>query len=194
LARPREFDDVAAVRSMTLIFWERGYQATSIHDLEDATGLTVGSLYKAFGSKREIFSKCVELYMQEQSYLAILIKNEDKPLIVALCNVMDAAIESADPANGRASGCLITNHASELTHLEPELKRIAAQQLTDVQSELLVRVRRAQANGEIADRQRPDALASFIMTVLQGLLIIAATTRDVTSMRQARDLAVEFLT
>lgn len=193
LARPREFDDVAAIRRMTLTFWKRGYQATSMRDLEDATGLTVGSLYKAFASKKEIFRLCVDQYMVEQSYLAILQRKSAAPLTDALAAVMDAVIESVDPPVGRATGCLVTNLAGELSLVDPELGHDAAGRLAAMQAALHARVSAAQAAGELSMRHDPEALASYLMTVLQGLLVISTTTRDVSNMRRTRDLALELV-
>ena len=67
MARPREFDETDAIRVAADTFWRRGYQATSIKDVEEATGLTAGSLYKAYGSKRELFALCLEQYMKDES-------------------------------------------------------------------------------------------------------------------------------
>ena len=52
MARPREFDYDDVVEQAMYLFWRQGYQNTSIDDVESATGLTKGSLYKAFKNKR----------------------------------------------------------------------------------------------------------------------------------------------
>ena len=79
VARPRAFNETDAVRLASRAFWSRGYQATAVRDLEQATGLTAGSLYKAYGSKRELFQLCVEQYMKEDSYLALLLRMFEHP-------------------------------------------------------------------------------------------------------------------
>ena len=63
MARPREFDYDDVVEQAMYLFWRQGYQNTSIEDVESATGLTKGSLYKAFKNKRDLFEKCLDLYM-----------------------------------------------------------------------------------------------------------------------------------
>jgi TetR/AcrR family transcriptional repressor of nem operon len=55
VARPREFDYDDVVEQAMYLFWRQGYQNTSIDDVESATGLTKGSLYKAFKNKRDLF-------------------------------------------------------------------------------------------------------------------------------------------
>ena len=68
--RPREFDTDAAIDSALLVFRERGYHATSIKELSDATGLTAGSLYKAFGSKNGLFLAAFDRYTRTRSACA----------------------------------------------------------------------------------------------------------------------------
>lgn len=99
VARPREFDEADAVRIAAETFWRRGYQATSIKELEEATGLTAGSLYKAYGSKRELFTLCLEQYMKDHSYLAILMRTFDKPLKQSL---RSSSIRSSRPRAPKA--------------------------------------------------------------------------------------------
>ena len=60
--RPRGFDRDSALRCAMLLFWERGYEATSISDLTAAMGINSPSLYAAFGSKEALFRESIELY------------------------------------------------------------------------------------------------------------------------------------
>ncbi|MBJ6760567.1 TetR/AcrR family transcriptional regulator [Myxococcaceae bacterium JPH2] len=64
MARTRTFNTDEAVRAARDLFWERGYEATSLADLEDATGLGRSSLYQAFGSKRGLYDAAVEHYLR----------------------------------------------------------------------------------------------------------------------------------
>ena len=59
MARPREFDESKVVQQASLAFAELGYNGCSIDDLLAATALKRGSLYKAFGSKRNLFVACL---------------------------------------------------------------------------------------------------------------------------------------
>ena len=65
MARPRKFDEAHVVAASRDLFWNQGYAATSIDDLSAATGLGRGSFYKAFGDKRSMFLRGLELYCTE---------------------------------------------------------------------------------------------------------------------------------
>ena len=64
MARPREFDEGAVVDAAVLCFWRQGYEATSVKDLVERTGITAASLYNAFGDKRGIYRKALDHYVE----------------------------------------------------------------------------------------------------------------------------------
>jgi len=65
MGRPRGFDRDAAVKQAMHLFWERGYESTSLNDLKAGIGggISSPSLYAAFGSKEGLFHEAVELYL-----------------------------------------------------------------------------------------------------------------------------------
>lgn len=82
MARPRSFDTEAVARAARQVFWARGFEATSLPDLEAATGLGRSSLYQAFGSKRGLFDAAVASYLDEVVHplLADLEPQADSPV------------------------------------------------------------------------------------------------------------------
>jgi TetR/AcrR family transcriptional regulator, transcriptional repressor for nem operon len=64
MARPREFDEEAVLDAVIRCFWSRGYEATSVKDLIEKTGITCASLYNAFGDKRTLFRTALDHYVE----------------------------------------------------------------------------------------------------------------------------------
>ncbi|MCJ8314828.1 MAG: TetR/AcrR family transcriptional regulator [Saccharospirillaceae bacterium] len=62
MARPRSFDESQVIQDAMLIFWQRGYELTSISELEKATGLSRISIYNTFGDKQGLFLRVLDLY------------------------------------------------------------------------------------------------------------------------------------
>jgi AcrR family transcriptional regulator len=62
MARPREFDETAAVESAMNCFWQHGYDSTSMRDLAASVGMSAPSVYKASGDKQRLFARALELY------------------------------------------------------------------------------------------------------------------------------------
>ena len=63
--RPREFDTDEAIKSAMGVFWSFGYHATSLPELLDATNLSRGSLYAAFGDKHGLFLRALDRYIAD---------------------------------------------------------------------------------------------------------------------------------
>jgi AcrR family transcriptional regulator len=192
MARLREFDYDEVLESAMNLFWRRGYQATSITDIESATGLTKGSIYKAFDNKRDLFVKCLERYMVNESYKAILLRNADRPVVEAFANVLDVLIDSVSGSD-RPCGCLATNVIDELVSVDKGLLRKASQGLAGMQNTLELRLRYAKEKGELRPDANVETLASLLMVTLQGLVVLSMSTKDVASMRRARDFVIGVL-
>jgi TetR/AcrR family transcriptional repressor of nem operon len=64
MARPREFDEMAVLDATVQCFWSRGYEATSVKDLIQGTGVTAASLYNAYGDKRGLFRAALDHYVE----------------------------------------------------------------------------------------------------------------------------------
>ena len=91
--RPREFDRDDAVEQAMLLFWERGYEATTLNDLRSALGgLSPASFYAAFGSKEALFGECLSLYMQSCGQLATLLADTTDGPREAMRRTLHAAV------------------------------------------------------------------------------------------------------
>ena len=64
MARTKQFDERQVLLSAMLVFWEKGYEGTSILDLEHAMGLNRTSIYNAFGNKRAVFDQVMICYKE----------------------------------------------------------------------------------------------------------------------------------
>src|SRR5271168_1293989 len=68
--RPISFDKDAALEDAMLLFWERGFEGTSMADLSQGMGLNPSSIYAAFGDKQALFSLAVKRYMESRAQYA----------------------------------------------------------------------------------------------------------------------------
>ncbi len=114
MGRHQTFDTAEAVRAARAVFWERGYEATALPDLERATGLSRSSIYHAFASKRGLFDAAVDSYLDEvvRPRLRPLAGDDVAPgaLDDYLTGLRDALLRGDTlPAT---SGCLLVNAAN----------------------------------------------------------------------------------
>lgn len=108
MARRRDFDLEAALDRAVVIFWERGFAATSVRDLCEAMDIGAGSFYAAFGSKSECFRRALDRYLVTQG-------TPREPSCEAIALWLEAIV---DPCR-TPSGCLLVDSAVEHPLLEP---------------------------------------------------------------------------
>ncbi|WP_237212146.1 TetR/AcrR family transcriptional regulator [Rothia nasimurium] len=118
MGRAATFDRADAVRAARDVFWDRGYEATSIPDLEQATGLKRSSLYHAFESKKGLFDEAVENYLAEsvRPLLARVTSEDAKPdALNDYFATLTSSISSADSH----PGCLLIAAANAPVGTDP---------------------------------------------------------------------------
>lgn len=177
MARPREFDAERVLDDAIDVFWRKGYYATSMADLVDATGLHRGSLYAAFGSKAELYERAVDRYISAVKLRRALANGHDRSISVLLREVFEDIVEAA-VADRERRGCLMTNTAVELAAHQPRVAGRVGAAVADLEELLADRLEEAQAAGEIGRDQSPRALARFVLGTIQGLRVMAKLRPD----------------
>jgi len=167
--RPRGFDRTAALTAATRLFWERGYEATSIGELTEAMGIRPGSLYAAFGDKKSLFKEVVHSYGRSPVGAFIGVALEEEPTAHAAFSriLRAAAVIYPDPAH--PAGCLTISAATNVTPQDADVEAF----LRNLRNENLKvfegRLRAAQQAGELSGATNPRALAAYFATVIQGM-------------------------
>lgn len=186
--RPRAFDaDGAIVRAMRL-FWRKGYEGTSLSDLTEEMGITRPSLYAAFGNKDELFLKVLDRYDLETAHFIQASLMAPTAWALAEGMIRGACAFHADPGN--PPGCLMVHgaltggSASEVARAETRSRR---GRLKDLIAERLVQ---AQADGELGSDTDPAALAGYLVAVLRGLAVEAASGAQPQELRGIADIAL----
>ncbi|MFO1073942.1 MAG: TetR family transcriptional regulator C-terminal domain-containing protein [Geminicoccaceae bacterium] len=177
MARPREFDEEEVLEQALELFRARGFDGTTLGELEQATGLGRGSLYGAFGDKRSLFRKALARYRDtamQQSLAALEQPQAGRAEILALFTHL--AQEAVRDAERR--GCLATNCSMELAERDPDLAHEAARCFERYERAFAQAVRQAQARGEIAAERDPARLARFLTVVMEGMLVLARAKPD----------------
>jgi TetR/AcrR family transcriptional regulator, copper-responsive repressor len=164
--RPREFDRSAALDRALTLFWERGYEATSIADLTMAMGVGPPSLYAAFGSKRELFEEVLTRYAKEhRAFMATSLLEE--PTLRAGLERMLREAATAYTLPDRPRGCLVISAATNCSSPEVQERLRDLRNSSVDQFERLIRA--AIAAGELRDGAEPRVLALATSVLMQGM-------------------------
>ncbi|RSN64815.1 TetR/AcrR family transcriptional regulator [Actinomadura sp. WAC 06369] len=192
--RPRAFDKEQALERALLLFWSRGYGATSVQDLVDALAVERGSLYGAFGDKRSFYLAAVRLYWDtyERRLVAAL---EDGPVLPALREVLATPARAHEYASdvGVPRGCMIGNTTAELVPEDAEAGEIVARSHTRFTGIVADALRRAQATGEVTRDAAPEAQAQLLLFTVQGLSLVSRTGLDTSTALAAVDTLIDSL-
>jgi TetR/AcrR family transcriptional repressor of nem operon len=171
MARPREFDESAVLDAAIQCFWSRGYEATSVKDLIDETGITAASLYNAYGDKRGLFRTALDRYV-DSSIAGRMQRCAALPPREAI-EAFFAEILSRSLSDREHKGCMLVNSALEMAPHDPEFQRIIARVLTRIEKFFLDCIERGQAAGTIARAMSADQLARHLLGVLLGVRVLA---------------------
>lgn len=171
MARPREFDEQAVLDAAVQCFWARGYDATSVRNLIEHTGITGASLYNAFGDKRALYQRALDHYVEE-SIAARIRRCEELPPREAI-GAFFAEILKRSLGDPEHKGCMLVNAALDVAPHDPDFQKVVAGVLVGIEGFFLRCVEAGQADGTIA-RSLPAAnLAHHLLGVLMGVRVLA---------------------
>lgn len=174
-------------------FWDAGYAATSLEDLMRVSGLGKGSLYAAFGDKRQLFLRALRSYTDDShGYLREALAATPRALD-ALRMLLEAPIDDPTGAGPRR-GCLMANSTCELGHADPEVLDHAHRTYETSTALIGDCVARAQREGDLPAGADPVALARALLAAQQGLVFMSRTGLDTATLHAtARSLAAQLL-
>lgn len=189
MARTKEFDPDTALQSALELFWERGYQGTSMSALVERLGVARAGIYAAFGSKRELYLRALRRYGELCDPLLLAELSQPGPALPAVRALVNRfAEESAGDELRR--GCFMTNTAVELAPHDRDAARRVEASWDVLETALTSALLRARAQGELAAGRDPRALARMLLVLLQGMRVVGKAGGD---QERARDAARQVL-
>lgn len=171
----KDFDVDDAVDRAMKVFWAKGYEATSISDLVKAMEINKGSLYNAFGSKKDLFTRAFLKYDVENRQATIRqLEAMDDP-VRAIEVLFDGLIaESLDDAERK--GCLLVNTALDLPNQPQDIRDMVTSALDGFEAFFERRIRDGQKIGRIPASIDAKEAARALLTLVVGLRVLARGT------------------
>ncbi|GAA2995804.1 helix-turn-helix domain-containing protein [Kitasatospora sp. NPDC006786] len=191
MARTKEFDPDAALQAALELFWQRGYEATSMADLVERLGIARASIYATFGSKRELYLRALERYCEQSDSARLLDLSRPGPALPAV-RALVRRYAVTDEEEGRR-GCFVTNTAVELAPHDPAASRRVEASLDRLETLLTAALARAAAQGELPAGRDPRTLARMLVVLLQGIRVVGKTADGAPRARDAAEQALALL-
>ncbi|QNL21655.1 TetR/AcrR family transcriptional regulator [Hyphobacterium sp. CCMP332] len=174
MPRSKAFDKNKVLKKAELLFWKKGYHATSMQDLVDHLGINRASIYDTFGNKWGLFKMAFELYIFE--YTEKLNDSLDTELDPKdslgrfFENAIDESVKDKDK-----KGCFIVNTIAELIPGEKELEQLLDDTRALIQNHFQEFIKRGQEHGKIPKEKDPKAIAFILYSYYNGLKVLVKT-------------------
>jgi AcrR family transcriptional regulator len=190
MARTKEFDPDDVLRRAMDLFWERGWDNTSMSDLVEHLGIGRASLYSTFGGKRDLYFKALTRYLELTGPPIIQALARPGPVLPAVNDLIDRFARESRENN---LGCMVANTAVELGARDPQAARMVEESWTHLEVGLTAALTRAQAQGELPQDKDPRALARLLLVLFQGMRVLGRTNTTPARLQDAASEAKALL-
>lgn len=189
--RPTTYDNDAVVLKAQEVFWEKGYSATSLQDLQAATQMGSGSLYNTFrGGKKELFSKALQ--QRREAFQAFKRELKQHPSPVDLIKDFFRSLADADE-HTHLKGCIVANTVTALAFVDQDLETEAVNILKDVERMFTETIREAQKSGAITNPADAAVLGRYLVTCWNGLNVTRRMHPDKEKLKALIDIQLSIL-
>lgn len=189
MAGKRQFDEAEVLQKTLNLFWEKGYQATSMIDLATATGVQRGSLYNAYGNKKALFIKAFAYYsVPLLTHIEQSLSTPD--LKTALSQYFESLIDRITD-NSNSKGCFSTKAIMENSKKDDYITQKLQALLSEIESLIKNRLDIAVNGGEL--RGDSQEIAAYLLALSRGLAVLERVHYDKSKMKGIYKTALQLL-
>jgi len=170
--RPRSFDREAALRSAMEVFWNKGFEAATLHDLTAAMGINPPSLYAAFGDKERLYMEALRRYQDERREAILRMLREAPTAREAIEGILrESAAEIC--RSGHPRGCMVAMSAATCSGASAGMQAEIAECRASARRHVKERIDRGIREGDVPPGTDSGALADFYNAVFTGMAMQA---------------------
>lgn len=165
------------LKQATEVFHAKGYNAASMQDLVDATGLNRSSIYNSFESKHNLYVECLKDYQDKyHRYISNLLLDAKCPInaIKALFNLYLKEIL----CDNKNKGCLIVNCKSEMANQDVTINKFLLTNQKGTLSLLEDLVDKGQQDKSINKAKSKQDYALYLYSAMQGFRMTGILIND----------------
>lgn len=185
----KSFEEADVVEQAMSVFWEKGYAATSISDITQATGIKRGSLYNAFEGKHDLFVRGLLKYGADRRTCKLRMLETVEDPCEAISMFFDSLVKATlnDPDK---KGCLLFNTAVEYSSHDDDVKQLVSDGINEVVTFFEGRIELGKQLGKISQSidTRPTAKAMIALVV--GIRVLGRGAFGKTALQQIAKQAI----
>jgi len=193
MVRQREFDTDKALDAAMRIFWEKGYEASSLRDLTGGMGIQRPSLYGAFGDKMELFETALRRY---NAWHATQVKSRLQKGVSVKAAFRELFEHIGTEENSKSDihrGCFCINTMVELAPHDSKFAVLTREHQMYLAAIFQEVIEHGQLTGELSETLQAEALAQSLVVSMIGLTVMVKTKPDNAFIRQSIDMALSLL-
>lgn len=182
MPRPKAYDPDAVLDKAMLLFWEKGYEATGIEDLEAGMGINRFSIYSTFESKQKLFQAALDRYDERRGdkvYALLTAKEAGLPTLKRIFKGLTTQAEQ-----GNRMGCFMCNSAVERSLVDPEIAARVQDHFARLEDAFYTALQNARKKGEIKGKRNLRDCARYLIVALQGMQVTLRLGQDPASVKK----------
>ena len=187
----KSFDVDKAVEKAMLLFWKKGYTDTSLAELLETTGLTKGSFYNAFGSKRELFIKTLMKYDRESRATLHELTAMDSPSR-AIKAFFDGLAENTISDKDQ-KGCFVVNTLVCITSYDDETQKIVRGSAQSIETFFKQMIELGHVRGEIPKDVSPELTAKSLFGAMVSIRVLGRGAYHPKELRMLSEHAISLI-
>lgn len=192
MPRTKNFDQQEVLEKAINLFWEQGYNATSMQQLVDHLGINRASLYDTYGSKKQLFIKAFNIYHSRQLAHIETLLFEFSEVKVAIRQYFESITKQI--LNDQvAKGCFVVNTTTELLPADEDFKDLIAEYKQEFVTLLDKRLKKGISDQQLAKDIDSNSLALAIYSYQNGIKVIAKTHPTESDLQDMVDVFLEIL-
>lgn len=190
MARNKEFEESAVLDKAMRLFWQQGYEKTSMTDLVEHMGIHRRSLYDTFGDKHQLFLKAMDCFDNKISASLEGGVKRSKTAVEALQFIFELMIEGEEES---PPGCLMVNSAVELAARDADVDTKSTEAFAAAEQLLKEIVAWGQRDGQFTTDYEAGELAEYLHNAWVGLRVMARTSVAKEKLHRIAQISIKFL-
>ncbi|MCB1199650.1 MAG: TetR/AcrR family transcriptional regulator [Leptospiraceae bacterium] len=192
MARTKEFNETEVLEKAVQVFWEKGYNGTSMQDLVERLGINRASLYATFGDKHRLFEKAVLKYREStKNYVQNYLYSHTSVKEGFLKLFIQSMDESLSDENSK--GCFMVNSTTELIPHDSKILCAVDQNRLEFEEIFFDYLNIGVKNHEISPKKDIKAISSYLFLLQNGLKVITKFDKNRNKLIKSIKLALSVL-
>ncbi|MEZ5690302.1 MAG: TetR/AcrR family transcriptional regulator [Rickettsiales bacterium] len=164
------------------LFWERGYESTSVRDIASRLNIPIASVYHSFGDKDSIFASTIDVYFNKYMVPLFSDLSNYEDAKQAIIDLFEIIIKNS--SNSTPSGCYLVQTASDIMSRNPDIKSKLDDYFNYIKSSLYDLIKKAKNDKQIITQETNSNLSNYLFILMLSIKSCSRVGADNRQIRQ----------